>query len=493
IHPDQQWLCERAAKAVGLDICGVDLMTPDISRPPGEVGAFVLEVNAAPGIRMHEFPCEGQARNVGRAIVNALFPPGMPFRVPVYAVTGTNGKTTTTRMIGHILQACGETVGMATTDGVYVGGRRIVEGDTTGPQSARTVLAHPDVSAAVLETARGGVIRGGLGYDWADVAVLTNISLDHIGQDQIESLEDLVFVKSLVAERVRKGGTVVLNADDPSLVSLASRLRRRVYFFSLRPDHPVVLRHLGLGGTAFVVKDGWIVERTGNRTWPVVRVSAIPVTWKGAALFHVANALAATAACRAGGVPRARVAHALRRFGSEVDNPGRANLYRVGSTYVLLDYGHNLQSFAAIGQLVGRWPGPRTSGIIGVPGDREDWVIRAAGQEAARHFQRIWVKEDVDTRGRSRGEVASLLFEAVRAVHPARAVRVQLRETDALREALASALPGELIVVFYEKREPLLDVLQAHGAERELQWPSAAVGLGSSGDGARQVWQTTLQ
>ncbi|MDI3256754.1 MAG: cyanophycin synthetase [Kyrpidia sp.] len=494
VHPDQRRLCERAALAVGLDICGVDLMTPDMTRSPAEVGAVVLEVNAAPGIRMHEFPSEGTPRHVGRAIVDALFPPGHPFRVPVYAVTGTNGKTTTVRMIAHILQTCGETVGMATTDGIYVDGRQIVEGDTTGPDSARTVLAHPDVTAAVLETARGGLIRGGLGYEWADVAVLTNISCDHIGQDHIESLEDLIFVKSLVAERVYPGGTVVLNADDPSLVALAGRLRRRIFFFSLRADHPVVLRHLAVGGTAFLAKDGWILERTGARTWPIVRISAVPVTCRGAALFHAANALAAAAACRAGGVPRSRVAQALRRFGTEVDNPGRTNLYRVGEAYVLVDYGHNPHSFAAIGQLAAQWPGPRTTAVLGVPGDRENWVIQSAGQEAAHHFDRIWVKEDVDTRGRERGEVAALLADAVRTAEPSRPVYVRLAETEALREALISSVPGELIVVFYEKKEPLLEVLRELGARREMQWPRAA-GLGARVVGARprQLWQTTIQ
>ncbi|MBE3552162.1 MAG: cyanophycin synthetase [Kyrpidia tusciae] len=492
VHPDQRWLCERAARAVGLDICGVDLMTPDIARPVNEVGAVVLEVNAAPGIRMHEFPSKGAARNAGRAIVDALFPPGHPTRVPVYAVTGTNGKTTTTRMIAHILQSCGETVGAATTDGIYIGGRKIVEGDTTGPSSARTVLAHPDVTAVVLETARGGIIRGGLGYDWADVAVLTNISLDHIGQDQIETLEDLIFVKSLVAERVYPGGAVVLNADDPCLVDLAGRLRRRIVFFSMRPDNPVVLRHLAIGGTTILAKDGWILERTGARTWPIVRVVAVPVACRGAAGFHVANALAAAAACRAGGIPRSQIAHALRRFGREVDNPGRTNLYRVGRSYVMVDYGHNPHSFAAVGQLVQQWPGPRVTGVIGVPGDRDDSIIRAAGREAARHFQRIWVKEDRDTRGRDRGEVAGLLTEAVRGVNPLLPLYVNLEETAALGEAVSSSLPGELVVVFYEKKGPILQTLEELGAERVWDWPRAS----DRSQNAREVghlWQTTLQ
>lgn len=492
VHPDQRWLCERAAKAVGLDICGVDLMTPDIRRAPAEVGAFVVEVNAAPGIRMHEHPTGGIPRRVGRAIVDALFPPGLPFRVPIYSVTGTNGKTTTTRMIGHILQTCGETVGMATTDGIFVGGRCIAEGDAAGPQSARAVLAHPDVSAAVLETARGGIVRGGLGYDWADVAVLTNIACDHIGQDQIESLEDLLFVKSLVAERVREEGVVVLNAEDPSLVSLAGKLRRRIFYFSRRPDHPVILRHLAAGGVAFVVKDGWMVERQGARTWPIVRVSAIPATLRGLASFHVANALAAAAACRAGGVPRARIAGALRRFGSEVDNPGRTNLYRLGSVYVMLDYGHNAPSFAAVGRIAAAWPGPRATAVLGVPGDRADWVIRAAGEEAAHWFDRVWVKEDEDLRGRREGEVASLLRGAIERANPECECRVQLRETEALRETLAEAVPGELIVVFYEKRRPLLDILAALGAERVVHWPAAGPGKNPAEERPR-MRRTTVQ
>jgi cyanophycin synthetase len=369
---------------------------------------------------MHHFPSEGKARDVGSKIVSMLFPEG-DGRVPVISVTGTNGKTTVTRMIGHVLAAEGLTVGVTTTDGIWVGGRRVAKGDTTGPHSARTVLSDPTVEAAVLETARGGIARRGLGYDWSDVGVLTNIQEDHFGQDGIDSLEDLVYIKSLVAERVRAGGTLVLNADDERLARLAEEPRvraeeKRVVYFSLRgADHVLIRKHLDAGGTAFFARDGWVVEAAGGAEERVVRLADVPLTLGGTAAYQSANVLACVAACRARGVAPASIASALASFDSTADNPGRANIFRTAAGgYVLLDYGHNAGAFAAVCRAASRWRGRRVTGVIGVPGDRSDELIERAGRIAARGFERIRIKEDEDPRGRRPGEVADLLLRAVR-------------------------------------------------------------------------------
>jgi cyanophycin synthetase len=468
VHPQMRALCERAARVIGLDVCGIDLILKDISQPP-QTGDGIVEVNAAPGLRMHSSPSEGQSRDVGDAIMETLYPAGDEGRIPIVAITGTNGKTTITRMIGQALATQKKVVGMTTTDGIFINGETILRGDTTGAQSALTVLSDPRVEVAVLETARGGIVRRGLGYDWSDVAVISNIRGDHLGQDGIESLDDLVYVKSLVAERVREGGTLVLNADDERLAQLmeverVKRIPKKVVWFSLRPHHVLIRRHLATGGTAFIYRHGWIVEATQETQIPIVQAAQIPVTFAGAAEFQIANALAAAAACRALGMTREEIAAALSEFRSDEHNAGRANLYQVGSSYVMLDYGHNPDAFAAIGRMAANWSGRDILGVIGVPGDRNNETIEQAGRAAANSFQRIIIKEDRDRRGRRAGEVAELLRRAVKSVAPDSDCRVVLNENEAIRLALRELRSGEVAVIFYEKIEPALAILKEFGA-----------------------------
>jgi cyanophycin synthetase len=259
-----------------------------------------------------------------------LYPQGETARIPIISVTGTNGKTTVTRMISHVLQGYGKSVGMTTTDGIYLGEERVVEGDTTGPGSAQTVLSDPSVEIAVLETARGGIVRRGLGYDWSDVGVFTNISEDHLGQDGIKTLDDVIFIKSVVAERVCEGGTLVLNADDEYVVGIGNRRavtrrKKRVFYFSLDRESPVVRKHLFAGRTAFVYEDGWVVEKNGRDSYRIVEVASVPATMNGLAEFQVSNLLATVAACRAQNVPREVIATSLKTFTSYANNQGRAN------------------------------------------------------------------------------------------------------------------------------------------------------------------------
>lgn len=461
VHPDTVAMVERATRLIGLDICGIDLVAPDIAKPLGK-GGGIVELNAAPGLRMHEHPSSGKPRAAGEAIVDMLFPPGMPSRIPIVAITGSNGKTTVTRMIGHVLATSGYTVGMTTTDAIYVGGRQITEGDMTGPASARAVLGDPAVEVAVLETARGGMMRGGLGWDWADVGIITNIQADHIGQDGIEDVDDLVFVKSLVAERVREGGTLILNADDPNAAGVAGldhvrKTRRKLVYFSLQPDNRLVQAHKAAGEVAYYVRDGWIIEANGAAEKKITEVRAVPATLGGAAQFNVANTLAAVAATRAMGLPPAMVYLALSRFDINGDNPGRMNLYQVGQGYVMVDYGHNPAALANVAGLVEAWKadGRRVTGILGLPGDRADWVSQEAARTAARVFDRLILREDENRRGRKPGEMIGLMLDAVRQERPGLPCTAIANQVDALEHTLATMEPGEVSVLFYDEIEPV--------------------------------------
>jgi cyanophycin synthetase len=468
VHPEVKRMCERAARVVGLDICGLDLVAADIAEPLQRGNGFI-EANAAPGLRMHTAPTEGQPRDVGGAIVDMLYPHDAQARIPIISITGTNGKTTVTRMIGHILQEMNWSVGMTTTGGIHIGGELVARGDTTGPHSARVVLSDPTVEVAVLETARGGITRRGLGYDWSDISIITNIREDHIGQDGIRDIEDLVYIKSLIAERVREGGTLILNADDEQSVRLIEndRVRRtskQFIYFSLNDNHLLIHKYLDIGGAAFFVRGGRIIEAVGRDEFDVVAVADIPVTMGGAAQFQVSNVLAAVAACRAHGVSRDNIAAALKSFRNDEHNPGRANLYQVGAGYVMVDYGHNPDAFKAVADMAALWHGRRVTAILGVPGDRDDELIKESGRVAARGFQRIIIKEDEDLRGRRKGEVAGLLCRTVNAESPERECMTVLDEIEAFSSELGEMKQGDVIVVFYDKLEPVLEVLARYGA-----------------------------
>jgi cyanophycin synthetase len=470
VHPTVKNVCERAARVINLDICGVDLVLEDISAPLPKRGGGIIEINAAPGLRMHAFPSEGEPRDVGGAIIEMLYPNNREARIPIISITGTNGKTTVTRMIAHVLNQTGKCVGMTTTDGIFLNGEEIVRGDTTGPVSAKTILGDRAVEVAVLETARGGLLRRGLGFDWADISVVTNVSEDHIGQDGIESVDDLVNIKALIAERVRPGGTLILNADDPNSLKILEREKvkehpKQIVFFSLDENNPLVRRHLARqNGTAYFTKNGRIVEAKGEELYTLIEIGRIPATMNGQAEFQVANALAAVAACRAYGLSGKSVA-ALESFRADAENPGRNNLYRVGGGgYALIDYGHNPAAFAAVCRMASRWEGKIVTGIIGVPGDRDDRIIEEAGRVAARGFHRVIIKEDRDLRGREPGQVARLLCETVTREAPDRSCRIVLDEIEAFENVLQNLGANEVVVIFYDKLAPVLEVLERHGA-----------------------------
>lgn len=447
VHPETIRMVERAAKLIGLDIAGVDIVSSDITQSLRDGGA-IIEVNAAPGIRMHHYPAAGKPRDVASAIIDYLFPHGDQGRIPVISVTGTNGKTTVTRMIGHIWQRAGYKVGMTTTDGIYINGECVMPGDTTGPASARIVLNDPGVEVAVLETARGGLVRGGLAFDYCDVGIVTNITEDHLGQDGIEDLNDLAYVKALVLETVKPDGFAVINADDAYSATLAKRTRGEIVYFSLEPDNLMIRRHLGRGGKAVFVRDGMIYAANGKDAKPLLPAANIPATLGGIATHNLQNALIAAAACYCLRIPFSYICEGLMSFD---ENPGRFNLISLDHLCVCIDYGHNPAGYLATISTARRMGAHRLVGVIAAPGDRRDDVVINVGRIAGHGFDVIYIKEDADLRGRKPGETAALLQQGVvEAGYPADAVSLILPEYEAVHTALEQAQPEDLIVIFYE-------------------------------------------
>jgi cyanophycin synthetase len=478
-HPDNVEIAETAAQIVGLDIAGIDFICPDIATPVRETGGAIVEVNAAPGFRMHTHPTEGEPQYVARPVIDGLFPPGSPSRIPIVAVTGTNGKTTTVRMISHILKLKGRRVGMTSTDGIVVDGRLIKKGDMSGPKSAQMVLQNPTVDTAVFEVARGGILREGLGYDRNDVAVVTNITGDHLGIGGIDTIGQLANVKGVIVEAVPRSGTAVLNADDGHVYRMGRHCAGRVVLFSMstkrgEDGYDRVDGHTSRGNAAFVLQPGaegeLIVLRHGPRTMPVLYTHLIPATFGGRARMNVANALAAAAAAWAAGAHLHDIRQGLRTFSTSFfQAPGRLNLLDVNGIRVIIDYCHNVDGMRQLADFVERMMiepqskagrvGPSTNGhsrtgraigVIGIPGDRRDDDQREYGAIAATAFDEIIVREDKNLRGRAPGESASHVIEGIRSARGtgARAIKSEkiLDEMTAVRTALRRAATGDLLV-----------------------------------------------
>lgn len=460
VHPDNAELACYAAKVLGLDIAGVDMVMDDISRSYREQGGKIIEVNAAPGLRMHLLPSIGQRRDIGLEIVKTLFPQGNG-RIPLISVTGTNGKTTVVRLISKVLQKQKLTVGMTSSEGIYINGRLLVKGDLSGPFSAQVVLRHPEVQVAVLETARGGILRSGLGYDYADVAVITNISEDHLEQYGIDTLDDLAKVKSLVAEMVQKQSYVVFNADDETVVKLVSKTNGKIIYFSTSINNRILNKHLALGGMAVIAEKGKILICEGSKSQTVCHLSKIPLTWGGKAQHNVQNVLAAVAACWALGFNASQIKMGICGFGQDsLDNLGRLEYYDLNGVKVILDYGHNPAGVKEIIRTLKQMKHRRIIGCIGLPGDRSDSTARKLAKEAALGFDFLYIKEDSDLRGRKPGEIAEILFQqALLEGKKPNQLKIILNEADAFSEAVRNAQEGDIVVIFYEKAEHLREIL----------------------------------
>lgn len=457
IHPDNVEIARQAAMVVGLDVAGIDFITTDIAQSVRETNGAIVEINAGPGFRMHTNPTEGHPRHVGRAVMDMLFPPGSPSRIPIIAVSGTNGKTTTTRMIAHILKQTGKIVGMTTTDGIYVDGTQIAAGDMSGPTSAQMVLKNPVVNYAVLETARGGILRSGLGFDRCNVAVVTNVASDHLGLRGVRTLAELARVKAVVPQSVLPDGASVLNADNQWTVEMTRIARGELIFFSLDEENPVVRDHIRERGKAVVLRPTrhgeMITLIEHRRDTSLLLAEEIPATLNGRIRVNVANALAAVGAAFAEDIQLEHIRHALRTFTTSFfQTPGRFNLIDVDGRRVLMDYCHNVAGLEAMADLVKRLDADRTIAMISIPGDRSNEDISAFGRLAGATFDQIVIREDDNTRGRPAGEIADRLGIAVGEGGLASdRVTIVLNEIEAAHTALDKADRNDLVVLLVDR------------------------------------------
>ncbi len=466
VHADVAARAVEAAKMVGLDICGVDMVTDSIHHSLEDRGGGVVEVNAAPGLRMHISPSFGKGRAVGEAIIQEMFGSQGNGRIPLVAVTGTNGKTTTVRLIAHVLTQSGLRVGMTNTDGVYIAGQCIDTGDCSGPKSARNVLQHPDVDAAVLETARGGMLREGLAFDRCDVAVVTNVGTgDHLGLNYITTLQDLVVLKRVIVQNIASTGMAVLNAADPAVVAMAKYCIGSVTYFALDRNHPVMATHLARGLRAVYVKNGELIAEQGAQQWRLA-LSGVPITLGGRIGFQVENVLAAVAAAWALGLDWELVRTALASFVNDSDNAmGRFNLFQFRGATVIADYGHNPDAMTALVQAVQALPAKRRSVVISGAGDRRDDDIRQQTQILGQAFDEVLLYQDQCQRGRDDGEVIALLRDGLVGAKRTRQVHEITGEFLAIDTAMDKLGEGDLCLILVDQVEEALAHIRAKIAQ----------------------------
>jgi cyanophycin synthetase len=468
VHPDNIFMCERIARIIGLDICGIDIMAENLTEPVKQTGGAILEVNAAPGFRMHIDPAEGLPRNIAEPVIDMLYPPGSSARIPIIAVTGTNGKTTTTRLMAHMVKTMGHKVGYTTTDGVYIQNQLMMRGDCTGPVSAEFVLKDPTVDFAVLECARGGILRSGLGFHNCDIAIVTNIAEDHLGLQDIDTIEQLARVKGVVPESVLPGGYAILNADNKWTAAMAKGLACKVAYFSMDENNPLIKEHISKGGLAAIYENGYVTICKGTWKIRVEKAVNIPLTFGGRAAYNIANVLPTLLAgfVRNYKVEDMRVALATFIPGP-AQTPGRMNIFRFKHFEVMIDYAHNTAGFQAIGDMLAKVEANHVGVIAGV-GDRRDEDTIALGAQAAKMFNEIIIRQDKNLRGRSEDEIIELITRGIKQIDPNKKVTTFKKERDAIDFAIKNARRGTFLTICSDVVPDALDQIMKLKEQEDL-------------------------
>lgn len=470
VHPENITMAERISRIIGLDICGIDIMAENLTQPLKESGGAILEVNAAPGFRMHLAPSEGLPRNVAAPVVDMLYPQGKPFKIPIIAVTGTNGKTTTTRLIAHIVKNNGYRVGFTTSDGIYIQNTMLTKGDTTGPVSAEFVLKDPTVEFAVLETARGGILRSGLGFGQCDIGVLTNIKEDHLGLNDIHSLKDLTKVKRVVLDSVKKDGWAVLNADDEYSMRLLNDLDCRVALFSLDENNPHIKKFEREGKITCIFEEDFVTIKKGEWKIRISKVNLIPITMEGKAKFMIANVLAASLAAYLYGFAIEDISMALRTFIPSAHlTPGRLNIFNFKSFKVMIDFAHNPAGYEAIEDYLSTVSSTKKIGIISGVGDRRDSDIRECGRIAGRMFDHIIIRNEKHLRGRTEEEINTLIIDGINSSGKDVSYEIIPKEIEALKHAISIAEEGTFITALSDVISNAIELVQEYQMRESME------------------------
>jgi cyanophycin synthetase len=476
VHPANIFMCERIAKIIGLDICGIDIMASDLRTPVSENGGAILEVNAAPGFRMHIEPAEGLPRNVAEPVIDMLFPKGSTGRIPIIAITGTNGKTTTTRLTAYIAKSAGKKVGYTTSDGVYIQNQLMMKGDCTGPVSSQFVLKDPTVDFAVLECARGGILKSGLAFQNCDVAIVTNVAADHIGLGGINTVEQMAKVKAVVPETVFPHGYAVLNADDDLVYAMKDDLKCNIALFSMDENNPRIKAHCSEGGLATVFENGFVSILKGTWKIRVMHVKDIPLTYEGKAVHNIANCLPSVMATYLyRDITIEDIRAALTSFvPSSTQTPGRLNFFHFKNFTMLADFAHNPHGLKLLCEFVKQLDYPAKVGVISGTGDRRDEDIRELGAISGQYFDEIIMRCDKNLRGRTADEIMNLLEEGIRQVNPSIKITKIANENQALEHIYANPIPGALYTVMCDVVAGALDKI-SELKDRETNTPKTAM------------------
>ncbi|WP_419870668.1 cyanophycin synthetase [Chryseobacterium sp. CT-SW4] len=470
VHPENIMMAERISRIIGLDVCGIDVMAENLTQPIKENDGAIIEVNAAPGFRMHLAPGEGLPRNVAAPVVDMLYPPGKPFTIPIIAITGTNGKTTTTRLISHIVKNNGYRVGFTTSDGIYIQNMMLAKGDTTGPQSAEFILKDPTVEFAVLETARGGILRSGLGFSQCDVGVLTNIKEDHLGMNDIHTLKDLTRVKRVVLDSVKKNGWSVMNADDEYSMRIVNDLDSNIAIFSMDENNPYIKKFAKEGKVTCVYEEGFVTIKKGDWKIRIGKAKDFPITMEGKARFMIENVLAASLACYLYGFAIEDISGSLRTFIPSAQlTPGRLNVFKFKNFQVLIDFAHNPAGYEAIEDYLKNVESHKKIGIISGVGDRRDEDIRECGKIAGRMFDYIIIRNERHLRGRTEEEINGLLIDGMQASGRDVSYEIIPKEIEALKHAISMAEEGTFITALSDVISNAIELVQEYQAKELLE------------------------